>query len=79
MKSLIVLLLTTMVICKPTIYLIRHGEKPEDDDIPGLSPQGKQRAQCLRNVFNKSSPYNIGYIMSQDYKKGERTVELKCI
>ena len=72
-----VLLLASVVLCKPTIYLIRHGEKPEDDDIPGLSPQGKQRAQCLRNVFSRSSSYSIGYIMAQDYKKGEWIVQLK--
>ncbi|KAI0161219.1 putative phosphoglycerate mutase family protein [Xylariaceae sp. FL1272] len=48
----------------PTVYLIRHGEKPDDDGI-GLSAQGQQRAQCLRNVFGASSGYNIGYIMAQ--------------
>jgi len=54
-----------------TVFLfhsIRHGEKPSDDDTTGLSSQGEQRAQCLRNVFGASSGYNIGYIITQDYK-----------
>lgn len=29
------------------IYLIRHGEKPSDDDTPGLSSQGEDRAQSV--------------------------------
>ncbi|KAL1891992.1 hypothetical protein Sste5346_007336 [Sporothrix stenoceras] len=45
----------------PTVYLIRHGEKPDDGN--GLSAAGLQRAQCLRTVFGASSSYNIGYIM----------------
>ncbi|PIG83073.1 phosphoglycerate mutase family protein [Aspergillus arachidicola] len=57
----------------PTVYLIRHGEKP-DDGGDGLSAQGVQRAQCLRSVFGKDSKYNIGYIMAQTPKKsGKRT------
>ncbi|QKX63754.1 uncharacterized protein TRUGW13939_10925 [Talaromyces rugulosus] len=51
----------------PTVYLIRHGEKPDDGD-PGLSSVGAQRAQCLRSVFGASSQYNIGYILAQAYK-----------
>ncbi|KAI9711868.1 MAG: hypothetical protein M1820_002013 [Bogoriella megaspora] len=46
-----------------TVYLIRHGEKPDDGD--GLSAQGEQRAQCLRTVFGTASQYNIGHIMAQ--------------
>ncbi|KAJ5860081.1 phosphoglycerate mutase family protein [Penicillium soppii] len=51
----------------PTVYLIRHGEKPSDGGN-GLSAQGVQRAQCLRSVFEKGSIYNIGYIMAQTPK-----------
>ncbi|KAL4809857.1 hypothetical protein BDV18DRAFT_156237 [Aspergillus unguis] len=58
----------TSAIAKPTVYLIRHGEKPDDDDVTGLSEQGEERAQCLRNVFGASSQYNIGYIMAQTPK-----------
>ena len=47
-----------------TVYLIRHGEKPANGG-QGLSPAGKQRAQCLRNVFGASSSYNIGYIIAE--------------
>jgi hypothetical protein len=70
MKSFAVLLLVTLAVCKPTVYMIRHGEKP-DDDGTGLSTQGQQRAQCLRSVFGASSQYNIGYILAQEYKSSE--------
>nr|POE63714.1 hypothetical protein CFP56_04617 [Quercus suber] len=53
--------------CLPTVYLIRHGEKPSDGSN-GLSAQGMQRAQCLRNVFGASSQYDIGYIMAETPK-----------
>ncbi|GIK03809.1 hypothetical protein Aspvir_007883 [Aspergillus viridinutans] len=52
---------------KPTVYLIRHGEKPSDGGN-GLSAQGLERAQCLRTVFGSASSYNIGYIMAQTPK-----------
>ncbi|KAI1438912.1 hypothetical protein GGR50DRAFT_690679 [Xylaria sp. CBS 124048] len=48
---------------KPTVYLIRHGEKPDDGN--GLNAMGEERAQCLRTVFGATSQYNIGYIMAQ--------------
>ncbi|KAF2018878.1 hypothetical protein BU24DRAFT_405619 [Aaosphaeria arxii CBS 175.79] len=51
---------------KPTVYLIRHGEKPEEGT--GLSAEGVQRAQCLRKVFGKESKYDIGHVMAQQYK-----------
>lgn len=51
----------------PTVYLIRHGEKPSDGGN-GLSAQGMQRAQCLRNVFGASSQYDIGYIIAEQPK-----------
>ena len=57
-----------------TVYLIRHGEKPSDGSN-GLSTKGKQRAQCLRNVFSSSSNYNIGYIIAEKPKSGN-TVSL---
>ncbi|KAF7964816.1 hypothetical protein HWV62_2741, partial [Athelia sp. TMB] len=47
--------------------LIRHGEKPSDGSN-GLSAQGEERAQCLRNVFGASSGYDIGYIMAETPK-----------
>lgn len=53
---------------KPTVYFIRHGEKPDDGD--GLSVAGMKRAQCLRNVFGHSSSYDIGHIMAQTPKSG---------
>lgn len=57
-----------------TVYLIRHGEKPPSGN--GLSTQGMQRAQCLRDVFGASSGYDIGYIMAQDFKSSTTTPRL---
>ena len=69
MKSFLsILALLPLALAKPTVYLIRHGEKPASGN--GLNAQGMQRAQCLRNVFGASSGYNIEYILTQDYKKG---------
>ncbi|KAK7223425.1 hypothetical protein V2G26_011428 [Clonostachys chloroleuca] len=68
MKALAILLLASLAACKPTLYMIRHGEKPDDGSI-GLSPEGEQRAQCLRTIFGSSSQYNIGYVIAQEYKE----------
>lgn len=51
-------------IARPTVYFVRHGEKPKNGGL-GLSEEGLQRAQCLRRVFGTQSEYNIGYIMAQ--------------
>ncbi|KAI2642313.1 hypothetical protein GGS21DRAFT_299689 [Xylaria nigripes] len=59
---------TAVSAAKPTVYLIRHGEKPSDDDEVGLSSKGEERAQCLRNVFARASDYDIGYILAQKPK-----------
>lgn len=72
MKSVAVLLLASAALAsaaKPTVYFIRHGEKPADGST-GLSPQGQQRAQCLRSIFGASSQYNIGYIMAETPSSG---------
>lgn len=58
--------MATLAVADPTVYLIRHGEKPDDGN--GLNAQGMQRAQCLRNVFGRSSSYDIGHIMAQTPK-----------
>ena len=52
------------------VYLIRHGEKPADGGN-GLTTQGMQRAQCLRQVFGNQSSYNIGYIIAEQPKSSE--------
>lgn len=51
----------------PTVYLIRHGEKPTNG-TNGLSTLGLQRSQCVKNTFSTSSPYNIGYILAETPK-----------
>ncbi|KAL4940972.1 hypothetical protein BDV06DRAFT_230024 [Aspergillus oleicola] len=65
--SVALLAASTLVVADPTVYLIRHGEKP-DDGGTGLSAQGEDRAQCVRQVFGASSEYNIGYIMAMTPK-----------
>ncbi|KAA8644754.1 putative phosphoglycerate mutase family protein [Aspergillus tanneri] len=48
----------------PTVYIIRHGEKPLDSTDSGLSAEGIERAQCIRDIFGANSIYNIGHIMA---------------
>ncbi|KAF9313290.1 hypothetical protein BG003_005442 [Podila horticola] len=71
LSTLSLIVLSTLVaaapVRKPTIYLIRHGEKPSNGGT-GLNSDGEKRAQCLRKVFGASSKYNIGLIMAQTYK-----------
>lgn len=70
MKSLILnLLFASLVASEATVYLIRHGEKPNSGN--GLSKEGKERANCLVNVFNTSSPYEIGHIMAETPHSGK--------
>lgn len=66
--SFALLAAATLAVADPTVYLIRHGEKPDEGD--GLNAQGEQRAQCLVNVFSTSSSYDIGYIMAMTPKDG---------
>ena len=61
--SFLLLSLVAFTTAKPTVYLIRHGEKPVSGD--GLNPQGVKRSQCLVNVFSAKSHYKIGHIMAQ--------------
>lgn len=53
----------------PTIYMIRHGEKPPADGI-GLSAAGTWRADHLPGVFGKQSDFNIGYILAEKPDEG---------
>ncbi|KAJ5152678.1 uncharacterized protein N7482_009156 [Penicillium canariense] len=64
--ALAALTAATLAVADPTVYLIRHGEKPSSGN--GLNAQGEERAQCLRTVFGASSGYNIGHIMAQTPK-----------
>jgi hypothetical protein len=56
---------------RPTVYLIRHGEKPADKNDHRLNLDGEMRAQCLRHVFGQGSEYDIEYIMAPHMRKGE--------
>ncbi|XRM41785.1 hypothetical protein ABZX51_005026 [Aspergillus tubingensis] len=53
----------------PTVYLIRHGEKPPDPGDSGLNADGFKRAECLREVFGVGSPYEIGHVMAPKINK----------
>lgn len=48
------------------IFLIRHGEKVSDDSI-GLSKAGKQRAQCIADLFSQNDK-KVDAIITQDFK-----------
>ncbi|TAQ87661.1 hypothetical protein B7494_g4028 [Chlorociboria aeruginascens] len=77
--STILALLLAALSSAQTVYLIRHGEKP-DDGGDGLSAQGLERAQCLRTVFGASSAYEIGYIIAEQPKKsGKRARPLDTV
>ncbi|KAJ5116863.1 hypothetical protein N7456_001211 [Penicillium angulare] len=67
MHKVLPLLLAALASADPTVYLIRHGEKPSNGST-GLSAQGLERAQCLKNVFSASSQYDIGYIIAEEPK-----------
>lgn len=60
--------IATVVVAHPTLYFVRHGEKPRNGG-DGLSILGLRRAECLRDVFGAGSDYNIGYIIAQRPKK----------
>ncbi|KAF4120339.1 phosphoglycerate mutase family protein [Geosmithia morbida] len=64
-------------LASPTVYFIRHGEKPDDGN--GLSITGVDRAQCLRSVFGASSGYNIGHIMAMTPKSSRSCPDLICV
>ena len=67
-------LLTTLVTAdQPTVYLIRHGEKPSSGN--GLTSQGEERAQCLVNVFSPQTEYNIGHIMAETPESGKHPLD----
>lgn len=60
--------LAATISARPTVYLVRHGEKPEDPEDHYLNADGYKRAECLRTVFGKDSPYDIGYILAPRVK-----------
>lgn len=48
----------------PTVFLLRHGEKPFEKGNHYLNSDGYKRASCLRSLFAADSPYDIGYILA---------------
>jgi hypothetical protein len=69
----LILAFITVVTARPTVFFIRHGEKPKDGGT-GLSADGLERAQCIRSVFGANSAYNIGYIMAQKPKSSTKAL-----
>jgi hypothetical protein len=61
----------------PTVYLIRHAEKPANPQDHGLTPDGTKRAQCLRQVFGAGSGYDIGHIMAPRVKPGRLITSIR--
>ncbi|KAJ5577420.1 uncharacterized protein N7459_006384 [Penicillium hispanicum] len=60
----LLLALALLATASPTVYFIRHGEKPRNGGT-GLSADGLERAECIRQVFGEGSKYAIGYILAQ--------------
>ncbi|RAK98425.1 putative 60S ribosome biogenesis protein Rrp14 [Aspergillus ibericus CBS 121593] len=58
------LVISASIPSPPTVYLIRHGEKPPDPEDSGLNADGFKRAECLRDLFGVTSPYSIGHVMA---------------
>lgn len=56
---------------RPTVYILRHGEKSPNSQNHQLNWHGYERAECLRSVFGEESPYDIGYILAPHVSKGE--------
>ena len=54
------------------IYIIRHGEKPDDEDIPDLSIQGVTRAHYLIDYWTKQNVPNPDIIYCFRNKHGIR-------
>ncbi|THH09243.1 hypothetical protein EW145_g2163 [Phellinidium pouzarii] len=57
------------------VYLIRNGEMNTNKVGSGLSVQGEERAQCLKNVFAPPSNLTIGYILAEPAKKNGNGTE----
>lgn len=64
---LVTLASTLTAAANPIVYLIRHGEKKGDV----LSKKGQQRAQCIVDVFDTSSTFDIGYIIAEQPESGK--------
>ncbi|PYS98679.1 MAG: hypothetical protein DMF63_14920 [Acidobacteria bacterium] len=56
---------------KKTIILVRHAEKVDASQDPGLSVEGKARAETLAKIVKRYKP---GAIYSTDFKRTRDTV-----
>jgi phosphohistidine phosphatase SixA len=52
------------------VVLVRHAEKGDDPQDPGLSPAGKARAEVLATSFER---YKIGHVFTSDTKRARET------
>lgn len=55
-----------------TVFLIRHGEKI-DDDHTGLSERGEERADCITGLFSQGA-MKVDAIITQDYKSNGKRI-----
>lgn len=69
-----ILAFAAAAIASPTVFFIRHGEKPKHGGV-GLSIDGLERAQCVRDIFGPHSDYNIDYILAQKPKSSMHSPE----
>jgi len=63
---------------RPTVYLIRHAEKPPLGRIlnpaEALSYDGVKRSRCIRELFGPRSEYNLTSVMAQKPRKSTDNV-----
>src|SRR5688572_13348281 len=80
MRAIFVLLIVVVLsACTHTIYVVRHGEKalpesmsPMMKNDPALSPDGKARAEALKETLKNEK---IGYIFSTNTIRTRSTAE----
>jgi phosphohistidine phosphatase SixA len=56
MKNTLLLLIVLLAACNTTkIYVVRHAEKGSTGADPGLTAEGKQRAEALKNYLHNDT------------------------
>ncbi|KQQ87139.1 histidine phosphatase family protein [Massilia sp. Leaf139] len=70
---LVSLLAPGAAVAEPSmIYLVRHGEKAAEGKDPDLTPQGRQRAQNIAVMLNKTG---IAHIFSTPTNRTRQTAQ----